>query len=360
MRGGGHLLLSADAVGGVWQYSTDLIRALQPHGYEVTLAVMGPALSEAQRAEAAAIANCHLVETGLELEWLAAEAAPIVQAEARLAEMAGDLRADAVQLHTPALASAGRYPCPAIALLHSCVATWWEAVRGGPMPEDFNWRTALVAAGLRQASRIVAPSMAFAQAARRHYGVLPMAVHNGRFFPVKPQAMQDHVFTAGRLWDEGKNVRVLDEAAARIAVPFRAAGPLEGPQGGAIGLRSLLPLGPLDSMALARHLASRPVFASAALYEPFGLAVLEAALAGCALVLSDIPTFRELWDGAAIFVHPHDARGFTLAIEELLGDGAARGEMGQRAQARAGAYTPAATAAHMAAHYRAVQRKVAA
>ncbi|WP_373278267.1 hypothetical protein [Sphingobium fuliginis] len=77
-------------------------------------------------------------------------------------------------------------------------------------------------------------------------------------------------------------------------------------------------------------------------------------------MLSDIPTFRELWDGAAIFVHPHDARGFTLAIEELLGDGAARGEMGQRAQARAGAYTPAATAAHMAAHYRAVQRKVAA
>src|SRR3546814_3677782 len=44
VRGGGHLLLSADAVGGVWQYSTDLIRALQPHGYQVTLAVMGPAL----------------------------------------------------------------------------------------------------------------------------------------------------------------------------------------------------------------------------------------------------------------------------------------------------------------------------
>ena len=39
-----------------------------------------------------------------------------------------------------------------------------------------------------------------------------------------------------------------------------------------------------------------------ALYEPFGLAVLEAAQAGCALVLSDIPTFRELWDGAALFV----------------------------------------------------------
>src|SRR3546814_10182804 len=84
--------------------------------------------------------------------------------------------------------------------------------------------------------------------------LLPMANHNGRSFPVKPQEMQDHVFTAGRLWDEGKNIRVLDEAAARIAVPFRAAGPLEGPQGAGIGLHSLVSLGPLDSMALARQI----------------------------------------------------------------------------------------------------------
>jgi hypothetical protein len=38
--------------------------------------------------------------------------------------------------------------------------------------------------------------------------------------------------------------------------------------------------------------------------EPFGLAVLEAAQAGCPLVLSDLPGFRELWDGAALFRRP--------------------------------------------------------
>lgn len=355
-----HLLLSADAVGGVWQYSTDLIRALASHGYQVTLAVMGPALSEAQRAEAAALPDARVMETGLELEWLAAEAAPILHAEARLAEMAGDLRVDLVQLHTPALVSAGRYPCPVVALLHSCVATWWSAVREGPMPQDFAWRAALVEQGMKRASRVIVPTAAFAEAAWRQYGVRPTTVHNGRAFGVRQRVMQDHVFTAGRLWDEGKNICLLDEVAGRIAVPFRAAGPLVGPQGEGIDLQALLPLGPLDSVGMAEHLASQPVFVSAALYEPFGLAVLEAAMAGCALVLSDIPTFRELWDGAAVFVDPRDAQGFAWEIEEMIGDCATRSEMGARAQTRAGVYTAAAMAGQMTAHYQAIERRVAA
>ena len=66
---------------------------------------------------------------------------------------------------------------------------------------------------------------------------------------------------------------------------------------------------------VARHLARQPIFVSTALYEPFGLAVLEAAQAGCALVLSDIPTFRELWDGAARFVPARDDGALACAIE---------------------------------------------
>ena len=355
-----HLLLTADALGGVWQYSTDLVWALQPFGHDVTLAVLGPAPTPAQRAEAAAIPNLHLVETGLELDWLAQSATPILAAEAGLAEMAADLRVDVVQLHTPALVSAGRFPCPVIAALHSCVATWWAAAGQGPMPEDFAWRTDLVQRGLERATLAIAPSAAFAQAARRHYGVAPVPVHNGRALAIPRHAMHDHVFTAGRLWDEGKNMRVLDEAASMLAVPFRAAGPLKAPHGGAIALKALQPMGTLDTAALASHLGTRPVFASAALYEPFGLAVLEAAIAGCALVLSDIPTFRELWNGAAHFVDPRDPRGFATAIQDLLGDNAARVEAGQRAQARARRYSVEAMASRMAAHYAALRRRVAA
>lgn len=356
----GHLLLAGDAVGGVWQYSIGLAAALQPFGYQVTMAVMGPSLSEAQRVEAEAAANLQLVETGLELDWLATRPDPILNAEARLAQMAADLRVDLVQLHTPALVSKGCYSCPVIAVLHSCVASWWAAVRDGPMPDDFVWRTALVERGLRQATLAVAPTAAFAQAAGQLYGVTPLPVHNGRAIAVRQRPMQDYVFTAGRLWDEGKNLRVLDEAAASIAAPFLAAGPLAPPYGGEVALRWIQRVGSLDTAALADHLASRPVFASAALYEPFGLAVLEAAIAGCALVLSDIPTFRELWDGAALFVDPRDATGFARGIADMMADTSARIEAGRRAQERAARYSLAAMAAQMAAHYSSVQRRAAA
>lgn len=87
-------------------------------------------------------------------------------------------------------------------------------------------------------------------------------------------------------------------------------------------------------------------------FEPFGLAVLEAAQAGCPLVLSDIPTFRELWDGAATFVAPGDVGGFADAVAGLLADPARHAALGQAARQHATRYTPAATAARMAEIYR--------
>jgi glycosyltransferase involved in cell wall biosynthesis len=60
------------------------------------------------------------------------------------------------------------------------------------------------------------------------------------------------------------------------------------------------------------------VFAAPARYEPFGLAILEAARAGCSRVLGDIPSLRELWDGAARFVDPGDPRTLRAALQEAL------------------------------------------
>jgi glycosyltransferase involved in cell wall biosynthesis len=77
--------------------------------------------------------------------------------------------------------------------------------------------------------------------------------------------------------------------------------------------------------------------------------VLEAAQAGCPLVLSDIPTFRELWDDAALFVPPGDAAGFAAAIERAAQDA---DRLGARAEERAARYTPEAMASGMAALYR--------
>ncbi len=83
------------------------------------------------------------------------------------------------------------------------------------------------------------------------------------------------------------------------------------------------------------------MYAATSRYEPFGLAALEAALAGCALVMSDIPTFRELWDGCALFYTPGDVAGLVAAIRELVDRSPARVALARAAQARAHElYTP--------------------
>lgn len=347
------LLMTADAVGGVWQYALDLARALVPLGYDTTLALLGPTATADQRA-AAAIAGVSVVETGLPLDWLADGPADVTRAGAAIAALAESVGADLLQLNQPALAADTIFGVPTIAVSHSCLATWWQAVEGGAPPADFAWRIALHGAGLRAANRVVTPSRAFALATADAYELttLPLAIHNGRAGgPASAAQPAQIAFTAGRLWDRGKDVATLDRAAGRLDLPVCAAGPIAGPNGDGVRLEHVRAVGVLSDAALADRLAAEPIFVSSARYEPFGLAVLEAAAAGCALVLSDIPTFRELWDEAAIFVACGDDRAFAEVIRRLAADPAARAAQGARATARAARYTPARTAAAMARLY---------
>lgn len=348
------LLMTADAVGGVWQYALDLAGALAPLGIETVLAVLGPAPDARQRTAAEASEGLTLIETGLPLDWLAADEAAVGATAEAIARLAERERVDVVQLNQPALA-AWPMPRPTIAVVHSCVATWWAAAGEGPLPDSLAWQTALVGAGLARAAAIVCPSRAFAAQVAETYALrtLPQVVRNGRRSrPAVTTPPVAAAFTAGRLWDEGKNVATLDRAAARLRWPIEAAGALAGPTGDTIRLVHAHALGLLDDDGVARCLAARPVFASAAHYEPFGLAVLEAAQAGCALVLSDIPTFRELWGGVATFVAANDHRGFADAIGALIADEPTRLARGDEARRRAARFTPAAMAGGMAALYR--------
>lgn len=346
-----HLLMTADAVGGVWTYATDLAAALAARGTRTTLAVLGPGLDGARRAQAAAIPGLTLIETGLPLDWLAARPADLLRAGEAVALLAARSGADIVQLNSPALAAEALFPCPAIGMSHSCLATWWAAMRQGPMPDDFAWRNALLAQGYARCDALVAPTRAFAEATARAHGLRspPEVVRNGRPAVAASARMGHMAFTAGRFWDEGKDAATLDAAAASLELPFFAAGPTWGPNGAAVTLRHLRLLGSLDGDAIAAWLARGPIFVSAARYEPFGLAVLEAAQAGCALVLSDIPTFRELWDGAAVFVAPGDAAGFAAAIRLLSREQEQRSLLRVAALRRARHYTAESMADGMAA-----------
>lgn len=350
------ILLTIDAVGGVWQYGLDLARGLAARGVETVLAVLGPAPDDAQRAEARAIAGATLIETGLPLDWLSDSPSPVLAAGAAIAKLARETGAHLVQFNTPTLGAAAPPAVPVVAVTHGCVGTWWQAAKPSePLAPEYRWHRQLMGEGLRAADRLVAPSASYARMVARHYGLphTPRVVHNGRtpLAAVPLAVASDRALTVGRLWDRVKRADLLDRVAARLSVPFDAAGAAVGPHGERGQLDHLNLLGKIDEAALGERLAQRPVFVSAASFEPFGLAVLEAANAGCALVLSDIPSFRELWDGAATFVPLDDEPGYAAAIEALIADPAARRQFGEAARTRAARYTPQAMADGMLAIY---------
>jgi glycosyltransferase involved in cell wall biosynthesis len=348
------LLLITDAVGGVWVYSLELARALRTLGIEPVLAVMGPSPTPEQREAADGI---KLIDTGLPLDWMPGTSADLRHAGEAIARLASREGADLVQTCSATLLADVHFDQPTIAVQHSCTASWWTAVRGTPLPAEFAWRRDLVARGLANACAIVAPSNEFATETNRIYAPphVAVAIHNGRTpLAAAPTSQAAAVFTAGRLWDEGKNLATLDRAAAKLPIPIRAAGPTTGPNGAAASFANLDLLGPLNEPAIAAELAARPIFASAALYEPFGLSVLEAAQAGCALILSDIPTFRELWTDAAILLDARDAEASAAAIQHLLDNPAERARLGQAARHRSARYSVEAMGGHMAELYRQV------
>ncbi|WP_375464094.1 glycosyltransferase family 4 protein [uncultured Methylobacterium sp.] len=333
--------MTTDAVGGVWSYAVDLAEGLSREGVAVTLALLGPPASEAQGARAAA-AGCRLLATGLPLDWLAETPGAVLAAGAALSGIARAVGADLVHIHSPAFAAAGGFTVPVVAVCHSCVATWWAALESGPLPADLAWRRDLAARGCARADALLSPSAAHAAATADAYGLFrpPTVVHNGRRPAQLPAAAgaAPFAFTAGRLWDRAKNLAALDAAAALATVPVRAAGGVEGPNGERIAAPHLALLGRLDEAGIAAQLNERPVFVSLARYEPFGLAVLEAAQAGCALVLSDLPTFRELWQGAAVFVDPADAAAVARDLDALAADAGRRAILGEAARTRAARY----------------------
>lgn len=336
---GVRLLLTTDAIGGVWRYAMELAAGLRALGGSVLVVSMGPPPSPAQRYEAGE----GLEVSDLALDWLAGSPEELENAARSLATMAYDWGASGIHLHMPALASLAAWPAPVIATAHSCVGTWWRAVRTGPLPFDLAWRAALVRDGLEAADVVTAPSRSFAHALAEEYhlkrSVLP--VLNGRR-PLNGTSLPRWgALTVGRLWDEGKNIGTLDQAAARTPGLVRAVGPTRGANGAAVKLRHIRELGSFDELALADIYAAAEVFVSVALYEPFGLSVLEAAQAGCPLVLSDIPSFRELWDGAAVFVDPRDPDAIVRGIAAARTDA---GTLGAAANRRAARYTREAMA----------------
>jgi glycosyltransferase involved in cell wall biosynthesis len=338
------ILMSTDAVGGVWRYSVDLGRALGQRGVRTILAAMGPAPDPMKRREAVD-AGLHLVHRAYRLEWMDDPWADVGRAGQWLLALAKTLAVDIVHLNGYAHAKLP-WPAPVVVVAHSCVRTWWRGVTGDRAPARLARYTQEVGGGLAAASVVVAPTAAMLAALRREYAVagpscvIPNGCAPGNFGAALPQPEKDPIIlTAGRVWDDAKNIRALAEVAGDLSWPVFVAGDCRGPTLSDRRFPSIQLLGSLSRAELDGWLRRAAVYALPACYEPFGLSVLEAAQAGCALVLGDIASLRENWDGAALFVPPHDRAALHAALARVIADPLMRVDLGRRARDRALAFS---------------------
>jgi glycosyltransferase involved in cell wall biosynthesis len=369
------ILISTDTVGGVFTYTAELAAALEAAGDEVVVATMGPRLRRAQRE--ALPARVH--ESGFRLEWMEDPWDQVEAAGQWLLGLEEVEQPDVVHLCSYAHGAVG-FQAPKVLVAHSCVLSWWRAVHGTTAPPSWNRYRKETSAGLQGADAIVAPTAAMLQALVRDHALNPertQVIPNGSATPPRSRATPSElhqilhplegefdavregeasVLGSGRFWDAAKNLAALDAAAEGLAWSVVVGGDLgDGPPP-----RHARATGVLDRAALTALRRAAPIYAAPAVYEPFGLGILEAALDHCALVLGDIPSLRELWEDAAIFVDPRDPGALHEVLACLIDAPQLREDLAGRARERAADYSVDRTAAAYRRLYQRLGAKVTA
>lgn len=347
-----HILLTTDTVGGVWTYALELAREFMNHGRRVTLATMGAPLSAGQRRQSAFLSPEHMHESAFRLEWMEDPWHDLHRAGEWLLRLEEAVNPDIIHLNSFVH---GMLPwrAPLVIAGHSCVLSWWRAVKGCEASPEWNRYRQAVQEGLRSADMVVAPSHWMLVALQSLYGPLSSitTIYNGRREGLFISGRKEpFLFTAGRLWDEGKNITALTRIAPSLAWPCYVAGECDAPGGSPARVASpeaLHVLGHISEQELASWLARAAIYILPAKYEPFGLSAVEAALAGCALVLGDIPSLREIWGEAAFFVPPDDDQALHAALDRLIREEPLRLRLARRAQQRAQQFS----STQMARHY---------
>lgn len=336
------ILMTIDAVGGLWRYSMDLARALKEANVETVFAGLGPVPSTQLMQEATAIGPCMWLDAPL--DWMTQREDRLDAVPDLLRELADRHMVDLLHLNLPSQGAGFVSDLPIVAVSHSCVVTWFEAVCGTRPSADWSWQAERNRRGFDCADIVIAPSRSHAEALTRCYGAIPKLeiVHNCTWLAAAPTAREDFVFAAGRWWDEGKNGALLDRVASITNRRIVMAGPAEGPAGQHLTIGHAEHLGERSYPETVALMKRAGIVVSPSLYEPFGLVALEAARTGAALVLADIPIYRELWNGAALFADPRDPASFAHAIDHLAAREDMRADLGRLGQQRSRQFSPAA------------------
>jgi glycosyltransferase involved in cell wall biosynthesis len=93
-------------------------------------------------------------------------------------------------------------------------------------------------------------------------------------------------------------------------------------------------LGKISSQSVKLWLRDASIYVLPVKYEPFGLSILEAAASGCALVLGNIDSAREIWDDAALYVDTDNPEQLKKTILTLIEDSDLLTEYSKKAKIR--------------------------
>ena len=337
------VLITTDCIGGIWNYAVQLTRGLTVRGVEVLIAALGPAPTASQRQEIQSIDGCYLAHLDCRLEWMDGGCEDLESCGSWLRCLEESFRPDIIHSNSYGLARTP-FCAPILVVAHSCVYSWWRAVHGASPPKEWSTYRSAVAQGLSSAAAVIAPTHAMLRSLAGNYDVNlsnSRVIHNSCQIPeVNPLIKRPMILAAGRVWDESKNFAVLDKIAPHLPCSIRIAGAIQSPEGHrGFHARNVSLLGAISQGELHRLMYRSTVFAHPALYEPFGLAVLEAARCGCALVLSDIPSLRELWADAALFCPPDDEEAWSKALKIMLNNDRLCANFSQRARSRAAQFS---------------------
>jgi glycosyltransferase involved in cell wall biosynthesis len=338
-----HVLITTDTVGGVWTYTQELVRALTVRGHRVTLVSFGKLPKLDQVAWAESFDELDYRPTDYRLEWMEVAQRDIEESRSYLEMVVREVRPDILHLNQYCYSDVA-VGLPRIVVAHSDVVSWWVAVHGREPDESpwIRWYRDTVTRGLDHADVVVAPSQWMLGQVRTYY-THPRAaqvIYNGRDPDLfrADLSKEPFVFTAGRIWDEGKQISLLREKEQ--AAPVYIAGSLDHPHRTDSGSdkppsTSVHFLGEQSQEQMQQLFSRAGVYAATSCYEPFGLAPLEAALSGCALVANDTPTFHELWEDTAIYFRRNDADDLARVIRKLAADEYLRRSCGTLAYERA-------------------------
>lgn len=337
-----HVLITADTVGGVWTYARELVTGLIRRGIRVTLVSMGAIPSAAETAWLEPLSGLDYRPTAFRLEWMQDAETDIEQSSHYLENLVREVRPDLLHLNQYCYGSLAT-SVPRLVVAHSDVVSWWAAVHGHEPPESvwINWYRDIVLRGLRGSDVVVAPSHWMLKQIQKYYGNPERAsvIHNGcdpGYFDAE-SAKENCVLAVGRAWDPAKGIGTLLERTHQV--PVWIAGPDQEP--GSSGTAALATTGQVAFLGHQRRnrllslFARAGTYAATSIYEPFGLAPVEAALSRCALVASDIPTFHEIWGDAPHYFRPSDADDLARAIRVVTGDKTLRGRIAERVYERA-------------------------